>query len=215
MYIRGIKMNDFYEQRKEVALCMKRLFDRQLTTVSGGNISLRLNDEMFCITPSGIDKGNLTPEVIAIVKFDGTNLTPDLKLSIETELHRLVLLARPEMNAIVHAHPVYASAYAAQMPTTLNTKLTAEAYFILGDVINVPYALMGTKPLAERVAECSKKYKTLLMENHGALVMGKTLVQAFDAMDLLERSAMMTYITQSLPNSHELAPAQIEELKNM
>lgn len=207
--------NDFYEERKAVADCMKRLYDRGLTTVSGGNISLRLDGEKFCITPSGIDKGNLTPEVIAIVKFDGTNLTPNLKLSIETEMHRLVLLARPEMNAIVHAHPTYASAYSTQMPTTLNTKLTAEAYYILGDVINVPYSLMGTKTLAERVAEASKKHKTLLMENHGALVMSKTLLGAFDAMDLLERSAVMTSITQNLPGSHELTEAQMEEIRKM
>lgn len=207
--------NNFYEERKAVADCMKLLYDRGLTTVSGGNISLRLNDELFCITPSGIDKGNLTPEMIAIVKFDDTNLTPDLRLSIETEMHRLVLLARPEMNAIVHAHPTYASAYSTQMPTTLNTRLTAESYCVLGDVVNVPYSLMGTQSLAEAVAKMSKEYKTLLMENHGALVMGKTLLSAFDAMDLLERAAMMTHITQTLPSSHELTEAQMEEIRKM
>lgn len=207
--------NNFYEERKSVADCMKRLYDRGLTTASGGNISLRLDDEKFCITPSSLDKGDLTPEVIAIVKFDGTNMTPDLRLSIETEMHRLVLLARPDMNAVVHAHPIYASAYSTQMPTTLNTRLTAESYCVLGDVVNVPYSLMGTQSLAQAVAETSKKYKTLLMENHGALVMGKTLLSAFDAMDLLERAAMMTHITQSMANSHELTEAQLEEIRKM
>ena len=80
-------MKKYYKERDAVATFMRRLYDRQLTTASGGNISLRVSDDEFCITPSSLDKGNLTAELIAIVKFDGTNLTPDLKLSIETEIH--------------------------------------------------------------------------------------------------------------------------------
>ena len=85
---------DYYEERKSVADYMKRLYDRHLTTASGGNISLRINKDLFCITPSALDKGNLTPDLIALVTFDGKNLTPDLPLSMETEMHRKCLLAR-------------------------------------------------------------------------------------------------------------------------
>lgn len=208
-------MDDFFEERKAVADCMRRLYDRGLTTASGGNISLRLGGEFFCVTPSGLDKGSLAPEVIAVVRFDGANMTPDLKLSIETEMHRLVLLARPDMDAVVHAHPIYASAFATQRVTTLNTRLTAESYCVLGDVATVPYALMGTKSLAEAVAEASKSHRALLLENHGALALGKDLLGAFDAMDLLERAAVMTHLTQALPGSHELSADRIAELRKM
>jgi L-fuculose-phosphate aldolase len=210
-----MKPFEFQNERKIVADYMKRLYDRQLTTASGGNLSLRIDDEKFCITPSSLDKGNLTPDLIAVVKFDGTNLTPDLPLSIETEMHRQILIRRPDVNAVVHAHPVYASAYATVQPNILDSKLTAEAYCVLGEIVNVPYKLMGTKELADAVANEIITHKVLLMENHGALAVGKTMLNAFDCMELLERSAMMTYITKDLKGSHRLSEVQLTEIDNM
>lgn len=206
---------EYYEERALVASYMKRLYDRRLTTISGGNISLRLDKEKFCITPSGLDKGNLTPEVIALVKFDGTNLTPYIKLSIETEMHRLALLARSDMQAVVHAHPVYASTFSTVMPCSLNTKLTAEAYFMLGEVVNVPYKRMGTNDLAQSVAEHIKTHNALLMENHGVITVGTELLSAFDRIELLEQAAMMTCIAFGLPGSHNLTAEQIKGLDDM
>lgn len=210
-----MKPFEYQNERKLVADYMKRLYDRQLTTASGGNISLRIDDEKFCITPSSLDKGNLTPDLIAVVKFDGTNLTPDLPLSIETEMHRLMLLARPDMDAVVHAHPVYASAYSTIQPNILNTKLTAESYCVLGEIVNVPYKLMGTQELAEAVTKEIKNHKVLLMENHGAVAVGKTMLNAFDCLELLERSALMTYITKDLQGSHSLNKVQLEEIDQL
>jgi L-fuculose-phosphate aldolase len=209
-----MKPFEFQNERKIVADYMNRLYDRQLTTASGGNISLRIDDEKFCITPSSLDKGNLTPDLIAVVKFDGTNLTPHLPLSIETEMHRMVLEARPDMQAVVHAHPTYASAYSTVQPNIIDTKLTAEAYCVIGEIVNVPYKMMGTKGLAEAVAHEIKTHKVLLMENHGAIAVGKTMLDAFDCLELLEKSAMITYITRDLPESHSLSKAQIAELDN-
>lgn len=203
---------DFYEERKSVADCMKRLYDRHLTTASGGNISLRINDELFCITPSALDKGNLTPDLIAVVNFDGTNLTPNLPLSMESDMHRKVLLARPDRNAVVHAHPTYACAYSTAQPCTLNTRLTAEAYFIIGDIVNVPYRLMGTQGLADIVSEYIVNNEVMLMENHGAIAVGKDLLRAFDCMELLERAAMMSLAVNNIENSHELDEERIKAI---
>jgi L-fuculose-phosphate aldolase len=210
-----MKPFEYQNERKIVADYMNRLYDRQLTTASGGNLSLRIDAEKFCITPSSLDKGNLTPDLIAVVKFDGTNMTPDLPLSIETEMHRQILLARPDVQAVVHAHPVYASAYSTVQPNILDSKLTAEAYCVLGEIVNVPYKLMGTKDLADAVAKEIMTHNVLLMENHGALAVGRDMLNAFDRLELLERSAMMTYITKDLPGSHRLDKAQLEEIDNM
>ncbi|WP_428770807.1 class II aldolase/adducin family protein [Treponema sp. HNW] len=206
---------EYIEERQLVADYMKRLYDRNLTTASGGNISMRIDDEKFCITPSGLDKGNLSADVIAIVGFDGTNLTPLLKLSIETEMHRAILLARPDINAVVHAHPVYASSFATAMPCQINTTLNAETYYVLGDVANVPYRLMGTTELAQIVAEHIKDHNALLMENHGAVAVGTELLTAFDRIELLERAALMTLITQNIKESRGLSAEQIAEIKEM
>ena len=192
-------MEKYLEQREMVANTMNRLFARGLTTVSGGNISFRINDELFCITPSALDKSCLTADLIAIVGFDGTNHTPHLKLSIESEIHRLVLINRPDINAVVHSHPIYASTFSTlEGENKILANLTAEAYFFLKDVINVPYHLMGTGPLASEVAKYSKDYDVMLMQNHGAIVLAKDLLGGFDKMDLLERSAQMTIVAKQL-----------------
>lgn len=211
----NMKANDYFKERSEVASYMKRLYDRQLTTASGGNISLRINNDLFCITPSALDKGNLTPDLIAVVNFDGTNLTPHLPLSIETEMHKAILLSRPDRNAVVHAHPTYACSFSTSTKCTLSTRLTAEAYYILGDAVTVPYKLMGTQELARDVASYIKNSEVLLMENHGAVAVGHDLLRAFDCMELLERAAMMNVIVKSVEGSKELTEEQLKAIANM
>lgn len=201
-------MKKYYKERDAVATFMRRLYDRQLTTASGGNISLRVSDDEFCITPSSLDKGNLTAELIAIVKFDGTNLTPDLKLSIETEMHRQILLKRPDLHAVVHAHPIFASAFSTAQPCALDSRLIAETYFILGEIINIPYFIMGSKKLADAVVHNT----AVLLENHGALCAAKDLLHAFDGIDLMERLAQMTIFRRFIDNSHIMTEAQCKEI---
>ncbi|WP_432914896.1 class II aldolase/adducin family protein [Treponema socranskii] len=208
-------MKRFYKERVAVANFMKRLYDRQLTTASGGNISLRVSDDEFCITPSSIDKGSLTAESIAVVKFDGTNLTPDLKLSIETEMHRQILLKRPDLRAVVHAHPVFASAFATAQPCALDSRLIAETYFILGEIVNVPYLIMGSKKLADAVSEAVVHNTAVLLENHGALCAAKDLLHAFDGIDLMERLAQMTILRRFIDNSHIMTEAQCKEITDV
>ena len=208
-------MKRFYKERVAVANFMKRLYDRQLTTASGGNISLRVSDDEFCITPSSLDKGSLTAESIAVVKFDGTNLTPDLKLSIETEMHRQILLKRPDLRAVVHAHPVFASAFATAQPCVLDSRLIAETYFILGEIVNVPYFIMGSKELADAVSEAVVHNTAVLLENHGALCAAKDLLHAFDGIDLMERLAQMTILRRFIDNSHIMTESQCKEVTDV
>ena len=208
-------MKRFYKERVAVADFMKRLYDRQLTTASGGNISLRVSDDEFCITPSSLDKGSLTAESIAVVKFDGTNLTPELKLSIESEMHRQILLKRPDLHAVVHAHPVFASAFATAQPCVLDSRLIAETYFILGEIVNVPYFIMGSKELADAVSEAVVHNTAVLLENHGALCAAKDLLHAFDGIDLMERLAQMTILRRFIDNSHIMTESQCREITDV
>ncbi len=198
---------------------MKRLYDRQLTTASGGNISLRLDKDLFCITPSALDKGLLRGEDIAVVTLEGRNLTPHLRLSIETEMHRLLLLARPDCSAIVHAHPTYVSAFTAIKSNgvcAINTHLIAESYYILEDPVMVDYRLMGTVDLAEQVAVQAIDHEVLLLENHGAVALGRSMLEAFDKMELLERAAQMTVITEQMQaKGYEVSPLEQGRLKQL
>ncbi len=185
------------EAKAQVALFMTRAYGRGLTTATGGNISMRFGDIML-ITPSGKDKGSLVGEDIAEVEMaTGKNLTPEKKLSIETEMHRLVYLERSDVNAVVHSHPVFSCLFTAS-DEKINTTLIAESYFLLDEVEKVPYRLMGTPELAREVAKYATDHNVLLLENHGAIAFGKTLIAAFDRLECLEQAAKLTYLSHAV-----------------
>jgi L-fuculose-phosphate aldolase len=203
----------FKEQRKEVAGFMRRLYSHGLTTTSGGNISLRVSDNRILITPSATDKGEMYWSEVGIMSLDGENLTPDLKPSIESEMH-LSIFRKRDVKAIVHAHPVFATSFTA-MKRKIDTSLTAEACAILGDPLFVSYALMGTKELAEIVSDNISRSDILLLENHGILSVGSNLLQAFDRIEVLENAAKMTVITSVMGSSRTLSSSRIEEIKRL
>ncbi|MGL1892439.1 MAG: class II aldolase/adducin family protein [Spirochaetaceae bacterium] len=190
---------NYKEEKIETAQIMERLYNNHLTTCSGGNISLRVNEDTILITPSALDKGNLKSETIAVVKLSGENLTPHLKTSIETEMHLDIYRARPDVKAIVHAHPIHASLFTAT-DKKIRTDLLAESRFMLGEPEFAAYSLMGTKELALNVSRAFSDIKTrvVLMENHGVITIGESLFQAYDRIEVLEASARMTYMGELL-----------------
>lgn len=201
-------------EREAVADYMRRLYDRGLTTASGGNISLRVDAKHFLITPSALDKGRLVADEIAVVTIDGKNLTPHLRLSIETEMHRLILLAREDAQAVVHAHPTYASAFTAikrNGKQAINTRLIAESYYLLEEPLFVDYRLMGSDSLAEQAAVKAFDADVLLLENHGVLAIGSSLLIAFDKIELLERACEMTVITHLMQGEEYQVTSLSEE----
>ena len=184
-------MDRIYELKKEVAFTMRRLYERKLTTATGGNTSCRCGNIML-ITPSSIDKATLTADQIAEVDIEtGENLTPEFRLSIESEMHRKVYEVNGDVMAICHSHPTTASLFSA-LENPIRSDLIAESWYLLGEVVKVPYALMGTQRLADNVAEYASRYTTMLLENHGALATGKSLLNAFDRLEVLEQTAQMT-----------------------
>ena len=153
---------------------------------------------VMLITPSGKDKALLSADDIAVVQIaDGLNLTPDKKLSIESDMHRRIYLKRPDAGAVVHCHPVFCCLFSAS-EDEIDTSLIAESWFLLDKVKKVSYALMGTEELAEVVSDSSLERDALLLENHGALTIGNTLLSAFDRMECLEQAAKLTYLSKAV-----------------
>ncbi len=200
----------------ETARFMNRLYNKNLTTCSGGNISMKIADDKILITPSALDKGNLAAKSIAIVTLDGKNLTPKLKTSIETEMHLEIYRKREDINAIVHAHPVNASLFTASSKI-LRTDIIAEAHLIIGIPVMAPYALMGTKELALNVAKAFEKKDTrvVLMENHGVITVGKSLFQAYDRIEVLEAAAKMNLMSEMIGGINNISPERLSEIRNM
>lgn len=200
-----------YEHEKDqVAYFMRRLYRQFLTTTSGGNISCRTPDGNIAITASQSDKCEQTADKVGIVTPDGKSLSPELKLSIETGMHLAIYRARPDISAIVHAHPVTATFFCTTKQN-INMHLTAEAYAVAGETVRIPYALMGSPELAELVAEKMKLADCGLMENHGVIALGKNLLAAFDKMELLESAAKQTLMSYTIP-ARDLSEDQLREL---
>ncbi len=210
-----LKIMDHFAERENVAKAMCRLYDKNLTTPSGGNISLKINDELIAITPSSLDKGKLTPEQIIILGLDGKNHTPFFKLSIEGEMHLQIYKNRSDIKAIVHAHPAHATAFTA-LKGSIDTHCWVESYYILGNPLLVPYAPSGSATLAKRVGEYANKNNVLLLENHGIITLGKTLFEAYDRMELIEKTAEMNlYQLQSGLEKKSLNEQEIAFIDSM
>ena len=198
-------------QREEVAYFMRRLYRQGLTTTSGGNLSLRVDDRHVLLTPSALDKCEMQADQIALFTLDGENLTPRFKGSIETEMHLAVLRSRPDVMAVVHAHPVTATTFAA-MDIDIDFHLTAEAYAILGTPVRVGYCIMGSTGLARLVADGLKNADVAIMKNHGIICAGKTMLAAFDRIEVCEAAAKMTWITRTMQSASPLSQENLDEI---
>jgi L-fuculose-phosphate aldolase len=211
--------------RKDVARFMRRLYNRGLTTTSGGNISVRLEKGIF-ITPSALDKGLIRGKQVGMLTYDRKNLTPQLKPSIESSMHLAIYKKRPDVNAIVHAHPPVATSYTA-MRKAIDCTLIAEARAVLGTPVVAPYGLMGTEELAAIVATAAvgadprvgpdspPNPNVILLENHGIVCLGKDLLTAFDRLEVLEAAAKMTLITALLGEAKPLNREQLKEIDGL
>lgn len=201
-------MNGEQENRVWLAEVCARLYERRLTFSSGGNVSMRTENGVL-ITPSGKNKGRLKPEEIVktdiMGKLQGTG-----KPSIELGFHLAVYNSRPDVNAVVHCHPLYCTALAVK-GEKLKTGLTPEGVLLLGDVPNMPYATPGTKQLVDVIAEYSGHHDAMIMERHGAITLGKDLEEAYNRMEELEFQAHMQFLTEG---STELPEEERRRIRN-
>ncbi len=202
---------EFLQQQEEIASFMRRLYDRGLTTTSGGNISLRVGENLFLVTASQTDKGRMRSEDVGLVDAAGNSLEPGFKVSMETGMHLSVYKTRPDVQAIVHAHPVFATAFGIS-GKTVNCNLMGEARAVCSEPAFAAYRLMGTQALAKVVALAAQKANIVLMQNHGVLAMGKSLLQAFDRLEVFEASAKLTFITGILGDGKSLTHEELKQI---
>lgn len=205
---------NFQTEKSEVAYFMRRLYEQKLTTCSGGNISFKIDDDNILITPSQLDKARLSSEHIGVMSLEGKNKTPELKPTMESGMHLSIYKSRPEVKAIVHAHPAYATAFSAT-DKKVNCKLNGEASFVIGKAAYAKYALMGSEKLAGIVSKATMNSDVVVMKNHGILAVGETLLQAFDRLEVFEASAKITLITKLLGGSNELSSDDLKVIDDM
>jgi len=201
------------KEKKQVADFMVRLYERGLTTISGGNISLLCKDYVL-MTPSGLDKGRLKAKYIVIMTMDGRNLTPQLSPTSEKEMHLAIYRNNSQVKAIVHAHPVIATAFSSTSKA-ISTDMLSELYAMLREPGRVGYATMGTLSLAEQVGEAATRYRVMLLDNHGVVSVGRSIVEAFNRIELLEIAAKTTLINEFLKQKNSISEEGLKKIAEL
>jgi L-fuculose-phosphate aldolase len=205
-------MNDRKSSAKEIAYFMRRLYKQRLTTTSGGNISARCGNNVL-ITPSATDKGRMEGKQIGCMDLNGNIVGAKFKPTIESRMHLEIYKRRPDVQAVVHAHPVTAGAFAASC-RKISTAYLAEAYVVLGNIVYAEYCCQGTEELAELIGNSAAGANCIVMRNHGVITLGRSLLEAFDRLEVLENAAQTTMICETAlkGDARELTPEQQQEL---
>jgi L-fuculose-phosphate aldolase len=184
-------------ERKQIVEYGKKLIASQLTTGSGGNLSIYNKEEdLVAVKPSGVDYHSMSPEDIVIMRPTGEIVEGTLKPSSETKFHLALYQHRSDINAIIHTHQIYATTFAC-----LNWEIPAVHYLIgfCGDKVPLaPYATYGTQELSDNIVQTIGKYNACLMANHGLVAVGKTLETAFTVLEQIELVAHIYYNTKCL-----------------
>ena len=207
------------EQDARAQLCTVGtwLYERKLVAANDGNLSVRLDDGSFLITPSGVCKGRMNPSMIVRCAPDGSLIDggPDgRKPSSEVALHARVYALREDVGAIVHAHPPVATAFAA-CGIDLSDALLPEAVVGLGSVPVCPFALPSTDAVAESIVPFAADHQAVLLANHGALAWGGDLEEAFARMETVEQMAVVQAQAALLGGGNELSESDREVLKGL
>jgi len=199
---------EFLHPADQLVMFMDRIYHYGMTTTSGGNLSIKDENGDIWITPSGIDKGSLTRADMCQVKPDGTIIGPH-KPSVELPFHSKIYQIRPDLKAILHAHPptLVAFSLARKIP---NTSLIATAKDVCGEVSMAKYDVPGSTQLGDNIAEeFEKGYNTVMMENHGVVCGATDLFKAFMAFETLDFCGRIEIDAEKLGTPRPLTDEQI------
>ena len=180
---------DDLSQRELICRLGRKLWQRGLVAGNDGNLSLRLGENRFLVTPTGVSKGEMTPELLIVVDWEGRTVVPGPRpATSELPLHLECYRDRPDVEGICHAHPPAATAFACAGQSPEWGRLV-EAQLNLGQVPVVPYAPNGTQELCRAAAPYLPGHNALLLADHGAITLGRDLEEAYYRMETLEHSA--------------------------
>ena len=205
------------ESEKEIKEQMceigRRIYNRNMVAANDGNISVKLNDNEFLCTPTGVSKGFMTPEYMCKVDAKGNVLEANGKFrpSSEIKMHMRVYEKRSDVGAVVHAHPSYATAFAID-GIPLTQQIMPEATISLGSVPIAEYGTPSTMEIPDHIEKYLPYYDAILLESHGALTYGVDLLTAYHKMESVEFYAELLYKARMLGGPKEFDKATVEKL---
>ncbi len=199
--------------KKEIIEYGKLAGVKNFTPGYSGNFSARYGDKIL-ITTSGSSNGYLSEDDLVLMDFDGKSLEEGKKPSSEKMLHVEFYKQRPDMNYIIHVHPVFLSSFAC-CKIALDEPIMAENVFYFGQIPLAEYGLPGSMDLVEKTAKYFKDYDAILMANHGFVVGDKTIKDAFLKLELAESYAQIVFNTKMMGGAVLFKQEQVDEINSL
>jgi L-fuculose-phosphate aldolase len=192
----------------------RRMYARGYTASNDGNLSVRLDDERLLVTPKGVCKGFMSPDMMCITDLEGRKLQGDRDPSSEILMHLEVYRQRSDVNAVVHAHPPIATGFAvAGIP--LDRAVLAEVLTTLGRVPIAEYATPSTMELPNAVRKYITAHDGMLLANHGALTVGPDPYSAYYKMETIEHFAHISLVARLLGRENLIAREELGRLQGL
>ncbi len=193
-----------------VQIC-RMLHQKNLIAATDGNVSVRLGEDRLLTTPSGVNKGFLEEKQIITVDLEGRLLEGRGRPTSEVEMHLLAYRLRPDVQAVVHAHPPLVTGFSIA-GISLEEFILPEVVMTMGLVPTASYATPATKEVPEAIRDLILSYDALVLERHGAVTVGRDLIDAYNKMEKLEHAANVILTAILLGRVRPLSPREVEKL---
>ena len=190
----------------------KMMYERRYIVAGDGNVSVRLDDNLVLATPTALCKGMLSTDHIVKIDMEGNILDGEYRPSSEIKMHLAAYKTRPDVRAVVHAHPPISTGFAvAGIP--LDQLILAEMVVNFGSIPLAPYHSPSTAELAESVAEQVKCHDAVLMANHGVMTIGPDLYSSYHRLEMVEQFATISLVAHLLGKMQTFSPQQLQDLQ--
>jgi L-fuculose-phosphate aldolase len=200
--------------KDEIVRFGKLLHQNGLVAATDGNLSIRLENGNILCTPTLMSKGLMQPDDLVVVDQRGKKVSGTREVSSEIAMHLFIYGRRPDVGAVVHAHPPTATGYAAA-GIALDRALCSEIIVTLGSVPLANYETPGTQELAEALAPLLAEHDAILMANHGVVTCGADLLNAYMNMETVEHFAKIALVTHLLGKQQPLSDQHVDKLREV
>ena len=200
--------------RADIVEAGRRLYARAYIASNDGNISARLDDRRLITTPKSLSKGFMTPDMMVVVDYEGKRVSGERDPSTELPMHLEIYRNRPDVGAVVHAHPPLATGFAvAGIPLT--RAVLAEVITTLGSIPIAAYGTPSTSELPEAVRKYIKAHDGMLLANHGAVTCGPDVMSAYFKMETIEHFAKISLVARILGGENLISREEVERLQGL
>lgn len=202
------------EIREQICEVGSRVWQKNWVAANDGNLSMRLDDNFVITTPTGVSKGFMSPDMLIKVDMDGNIRSGYLKPSSEIKIHLEAYRRREDKRAVVHAHPPVCTGYAvANIP--LDFKTLPEIIITLGQVPLAKYGTPSTHELSDSIADLIVCYDAVLLANHGAMTIGKDIMDAYYNMERVEHFAAISLVAHQLGGMKPISKPEVQKLEDL